>query len=178
MKILVYGAGVIGTLYAARLQQAGHEVTVLSCGPRMRDIERHGLVLEDVRTGTQSVTRVTVVAQLLPGDRFDLALITVRRDQLSPVVSALASNAGIPTLLFLLNNPSGSPALVNALGTSRVLLGFPGAGGAIEGHVVRYVIIAQQPTTIGEPSGSRTPRLQHLLETFRAADFNTRIDDT
>ncbi len=30
MKILVYGAGVIGTLYAARLQEGGHCVTVAS----------------------------------------------------------------------------------------------------------------------------------------------------
>jgi 2-dehydropantoate 2-reductase len=36
MKILVYGAGVIGTLYAARLQEAGRQVTVLARGGRCR----------------------------------------------------------------------------------------------------------------------------------------------
>lgn len=28
MKVLVYGAGVIGTLYASRLQDEGHQVTI------------------------------------------------------------------------------------------------------------------------------------------------------
>ena len=32
MRILVYGAGVIGSLYAAKLQAAGQEVTVLARG--------------------------------------------------------------------------------------------------------------------------------------------------
>ncbi len=34
MDILVYGAGVLGSLYAARLQQAGQHVTILARGPR------------------------------------------------------------------------------------------------------------------------------------------------
>ena len=35
MKILVYGAGVIGTLYAARLQDGGNRVTVVARGQRL-----------------------------------------------------------------------------------------------------------------------------------------------
>jgi ketopantoate reductase len=30
MKILIYGAGVIGQIYAARLHEVGHDVTVLA----------------------------------------------------------------------------------------------------------------------------------------------------
>jgi 2-dehydropantoate 2-reductase len=40
----------------------------------------------------------------------------------------------------------------------------------------RYVTIAQQPTTIGEPNGRRTARLRTLLETLRACAFRARID--
>jgi hypothetical protein len=54
MKILVFGAGVIGTLYAARLQEAGHRVTILARSSRLADIRRHGLVLEDVVSGARS----------------------------------------------------------------------------------------------------------------------------
>jgi ketopantoate reductase len=38
VKILVFGAGVIGTLYAARLQEGGHRVTVVARGERLADI--------------------------------------------------------------------------------------------------------------------------------------------
>jgi hypothetical protein len=70
----------------------------------------------------------------------------------------------------------GSANLVKALGAARVVLGFPGAGGTLEGHVVRYALIAQQPTTIGEPDGGQTNRLRALEEALRASGFKTRID--
>ena len=52
MRVLVYGAGVIGTLYAARLQESGQLVTVLARGRRLADIRTHGLALEDVVSGS------------------------------------------------------------------------------------------------------------------------------
>jgi 2-dehydropantoate 2-reductase len=176
MKILVYGAGVVGTLYAARLQEAGHQVTVLARNSRLADVRRHGLVLEDVVTGVRSVTHISIVDRLYAEDSYDIALVAVRKDQLSAVMPDLASNTGIPTVLFMLNNPLGSAKLVNALGPGRVLLGFPGAGGELQGHIVRYAMIAQQRTTVGEPTGMQTARPQALVKVLRAAGFRTRTD--
>ena len=55
-----------------------------------------------------------------------------------------------------------------------MLLGFPGAGGTLQEHVVRYIIIHQQPTTVGEPDGRQSARLYGLAETLRASGFPTR----
>jgi 2-dehydropantoate 2-reductase len=182
MNILVCGAGVIGTLYAAKLRDAGHQVTVLARSTRLAEIQNHGLALEDVVSGSQSTTQVTVTQQLNAEDKYDLALVTVRRDQLSSILPALAANRNIPTILFMLNNPLGSAALVEALGAERVLLGFPGAGGARDGHVVRYALIAQQPTTLGAPASNTksgailSAPLRTLAELFRASGFPARID--
>jgi 2-dehydropantoate 2-reductase len=56
VNILVFGAGVIGTVYASKLRQAGNSVTVLARGARLDDIRRHGPILENVVTdGVQSV---------------------------------------------------------------------------------------------------------------------------
>ena len=177
MNILIYGAGVIGTLYAARLQKAGHEVTVLARSSRLADIRRHGLVLEDVVSSVRLITHVAIVEHLYAEDSYDIALIAVRRDQLSSVLPDLISNKNIPTVLFMLNNPLGSAGLIDALGADRVLLGFPGAGGELEGYVVRYAMIAQQPTTLGEPNGRKTIRLRVIAEALRASGFRTRIDN-
>lgn len=177
MNILVYGAGVIGTLYAARLQDAGHQVTVLARTSRLADIRRHGLVIEDVVSGVRSITHVASVEHLYAEDSYDVALITVRRDQLFSVMPDLASNKNIPTVLFMLNNPLGSAELIDALGVDRVLLGFPGAGGTLEGPIVLYAMIAQQPTTLGEPNGRETIRLRVIAEALRASGFRTQIDN-
>ncbi len=173
MKILVYGAGVIGTLYAARLQEGGHRVTVAARGERLADVRRYGLVLEDIVSHGRSTTQVGTTERLGLDDQYDIALITVRRDQVASVVPELIANRRIPTLIFMLNNPTGSGDLAQAVGRDRVLLGFPGAGGTREGHLVRYAMIAQQPTTLGEFDGQRTARLRKLVETFGQCGLRT-----
>ena len=45
MRILVLGAGVIGSVYAGKLLQAGHEVVLLARGRRLADLQSHGLLL-------------------------------------------------------------------------------------------------------------------------------------
>jgi 2-dehydropantoate 2-reductase len=175
MKILVYGAGVIGTLYAARLRQSGHVVTLLARGQRLADIRRRGLALEDIVSGRRSTTLVDTTERLVPEDQYDVALITVRRDQLVSVMPALQANRSIQTMFFMLNNPVGSCDLVRALGQDRVLLGFPGAGGTLDGHIVRYALISQQPTTLGELSGRSTARVRNLARSLKAAGFPTTI---
>ena len=45
MKILVYGAGNLGSLYAAKLKDAGHDVTILARGKRLHSIREHGILL-------------------------------------------------------------------------------------------------------------------------------------
>jgi len=176
MKILIYGAGVIGTLYAARLQAAGHHVTVLARGARLVEIQQHGLVIENLVTGIRSTARAKIIDQLSAQDPYDIALIAVRNDQLPSVMPALSANKRIPTVLFMLNNPRGSSELVDSLGLDRVLLGFPGAGGTLEDHIVRYDLISQQPTTIGEPRGIHTARPRSVAELMRTAGFPARTD--
>ena len=46
VRILVIGAGVIGSVYAAKLLQSGHEVVLLARGRRLADLQASGLVLE------------------------------------------------------------------------------------------------------------------------------------
>ena len=75
MNILVYGAGVIGTLYAARLRESGHRVTVLARGDRLRDIRNYGLVLEDIVSGRRSITQVDTTESLNPDDRYDAVFV-------------------------------------------------------------------------------------------------------
>jgi len=53
-----------------------------------------------------------------------------------------------------------------------VVLGFPSVGGTRQGEVVRYLLIRQQQTTLGEVDGRVTPRLQHLATAFKKAGFS------
>jgi 2-dehydropantoate 2-reductase len=177
MNILVCGAGVIGSLYAARLKHAGHQVTLLARGSRLAEIQQHGLTIEDLLTGSRQTVAAEAVDQLSPTNPYDLAIVAVRYDQLPALLPTLAANTAIPKFLFLLNNPLCSEPLVEALGASRVLLGFPGAGGTLEAGVVRYAIIKEQPTTIGVSTPTSPPStLQPIAQALQTAGFPTRID--
>ena len=173
MRVLFYGAGVIGSLYAVRLQEAGHEVSVVARGRRLADLRRHGIVLEEAGTGHRTAARVGVVQQLDPGDAYDLIVVAVRKNQLPPILPELARNLRTPDVLLMLNNAAGPGEAARMLGRGRLLLGFPGAGGTLEGHLVRYHVLPgwQQKTTFGEPDGRDTPRLARVVAAFREAGF-------
>jgi 2-dehydropantoate 2-reductase len=177
MRILVYGAGVLGSLYAARLQAAGNEVTVLARGQRLADIRQHGIILEEFGTGRQLSAPVRVIERLNPEDDFDLALVLVRKNQLNTVLPALAHNPCIPDMLFMLNNAAGPAEMIRAVGRERVLLGFPGGGGMRQGGVVRFLQSGRsgQPTTIGELGGGVSERLLRIAQVFEDAGLPVEI---
>ena len=177
MKILVFGAGVLGSLYAAKLHQAGQAVTLLARGRRLAELREHGLVLEDGASGARTNAAVDVVERLAPEDAYDLIMLIVRNDQLAAALPAVAANRATPDVLVMVNQALGPDELIRALGRERPLLGFPGAGGTREGPLVRYHIMSvrQQPTTLGELDGRRTPRLERIAATLRAAGFPVAI---
>lgn len=170
MRILIYGAGVLGSLYGARLADAGQDVTLVARGRRLEEL-RNGVVLEDARSGARTTTPVRLSSELSPDDAYDLVVVLVRKTQLRSVLPALVASRSTPNVLFMVSNPSGSAELEAALGRGRVLLGFAGAGGTLERGVVRYALAPRlfQPTTIGELDGRETPRLCELAAAFRTA---------
>lgn len=178
MRILVFGAGVLGSLYAARLKEAGQDVTVLARGARLEQVREHGIVLVDAATGRQTTTHLEIIERLEPEDEYDLVMVMVRKNQLDEVLPQLAANHRVRSYLFMFNNASGPEDLMLKVGRERVLLGFPGAGGVLEGHVVRYAMLPTwlQPTTIGEVGGQRTERIDALYEVLHNAGFSTLVN--
>jgi 2-dehydropantoate 2-reductase len=177
MDILIYGAGVLGSLYAARLKEAGHRVSILAKGARFEQIRDHGIILTNLETGELTCTQVPVVDHLDPQAVYDLIIVLVRKNQLPVILPALAANQHSPHILIMLNNAAGWQEILAALGPQRVLIGFPGAGGTRQGLVVQYQILPGrlQPTTLGEPDGSLSPRLLNIAQRLTAAGFPTAL---
>ena len=176
MKILVYGAGVLGSLYAARLAESGQDVTLLARGERLHEIRDHGLVMADTATGQIKMVRINTLESLSPEDGYDLVMVCVRRNQLGDILPVLAANKNTPNVLFMVNNAAGPGEMIEAIGHERVILGFPGAAGTRGKLIVRYTLLPGwlQPTTVGELNGKRTPRLDAIQSAFCKAGFVTR----
>jgi 2-dehydropantoate 2-reductase len=177
MKVLVYGAGVTGSLFSARLHEAGHDdVSLLARGERLAVLRRHGVQLAE---GDSSVVRrVPVPVVEHPDGRYDLIAVCVCTHQVDAVLESLVGVEG--DVLFLLNWAAGPEPLSAVIGPERVLLGYPTSAGTMDGDVVRY-----RPTTfmtrrvsmpIGEPDGRTTLRLDRTVQAFRNAGINAKAE--
>jgi 2-dehydropantoate 2-reductase len=177
MKILIYGAGVLGSLYAARLYQSGYDVTLLARGKRFDEVDEQGILLEAALTGERTVSRVPVVRMLNPDDAYDLIIVLVRGDQVAELLPVLAANRSSKAILFMVNNPIGYGEWIKAVGKERLLLGFAGAGGTRKDGVVSYHVVSPllQPTTLAELDGSKTERIKAIAKVFKNAGFATAI---
>ncbi|MBN1886827.1 MAG: ketopantoate reductase family protein [Thermoflexales bacterium] len=171
-KILVYGSGPLGSLFAARLQEGGNDVSILARGQRLDDLREHGVVLVDVQTKAQTITRVNVVEELAPDDAYDLVLVIMRKNHALQVLPVLAANRHAPNVLFLSNNAAGSDAYIEALGHKRVLIGFPNSAGYREGHVVHCLAGTQDDPAFvpfGEVDGQITERTRQVARIIESA---------
>ena len=114
MRILVLGAGVIGSVYAGKLLQAGHRVVLLARDQRLAELQAHGLVLEDAQSGRRTTLPVSAVATFPAAARYDLVLVPVRRDQLPGTLPVLTAMASRPEVLFF-GNAAGRVAELTAV---------------------------------------------------------------
>ena len=177
MRLLIFGAGVLGSLYAVKLLAAGHGVTVLARGRRAAQLRADGLVVQEYG-GNRLKSPVSVIDSLDPESSYEHVLVLVRNDQVESVLPSLAANKATPSVVFMFNNLVGPQRLIDVLGRDRVVLGFPGAAGerAADGSVVATVLPALiQKTTVGEIDGRFTPRIRALAAALREAGFSTAI---
>ncbi|MGW6684200.1 ketopantoate reductase family protein [[Kitasatospora] papulosa] len=176
MKLLVYGAGVCGSLFAARMHEAGHDVSLLARGGRLTALLKYGVQLAE--GDSLAVRPVPVPVIEYPGGEYDLIAVFVRTHQVDAVLESLAGVQG--DVLFLLNWAAGPEVLGAAIGHERVLLGFPVTGGTMDGDVIRHrkssLITRRVAMPLGEPDGRTTPRLGRIVETFRTAGINARAE--
>ena len=92
MKVLVVGAGVVGTVYGAHLAAAGNAVSVLRHGPRTDDVAAGGLRAREVTGGGLAEAGAAVVPDA--SGNYDIVLVAVRRDQLASACAGLTGLAG------------------------------------------------------------------------------------
>jgi len=174
MRILIYGAGVIGSLYAAYLFEAGYSVSVLARGERLRDLKQIGL--RYFRYGKIQCANITVIEELNPSDDYDFIFLTVREEQLCTALISLCGNVS-PTIVTMVNTTEPYAELDALCGSGRLLPAFPGAGGGFTNGVLDAGLTPSiiQPTTFGEIDGRSSKRVKTLKGIFTKARIPCQI---
>ena len=113
MRVVVIGAGVLGSLYSARLAIAGQSVTLVARGDRLTELQRGPILILNEEDGDTAAATVEAVSSLKPDDDYDLALVVVRADQIDDLLPQLGANRGVKAFLFMHNRAAGSSSSVN-----------------------------------------------------------------
>lgn len=171
-KILIFGAGVIGSTYGGLMAKSGHDVTLLARNKRLAELREKGLLINRINHDKPELISVDTTDGSTLSDRFDYVFVTLRNDQVESALPTL-SKINSTCFVFMVNNPTGYSIWINALGPDRVLPAFPGSGGKIENGIVYYEIVSKfiQPTTLGELNGKKTARLKDLCDILRKSGF-------
>lgn len=170
MKVLVYGAGVIGSYLSHVLCAAGNDVTVLARGRRRRELEERGLEISHYLQRAVTVDRPCIVGELDKGIRYDAVFAVTQFQQMYAILPALAA-ADTP-LVCLVGNNMAAPEMERAILSGSavpktVLFGFQGTGGRREDGRVVCVRKGAGSLTCGtlhgEPDGAVRAALGRLF---------------
>ena len=150
MKILVYGAGVLGCNLARNLFRAGKDVTLLARGEWAEKIRKNGLRIKDKFSPRVSISRIPVVTELKPEEIYDVIFVVLRYTQLDSALDTLRTNR-TKNIVFVGNNVQAR-ALAAALPGKNVLFAFALSAGHRESD--RVVSIDLKKITIGQLPGA------------------------
>lgn len=180
MRIVVFGAGAVGSRFAAALARSGQDVTLIGRPEHVRAVAASGLRIEGDPRGP---VHLPAFDRLPPSTPADAVVLTVKSYDVESAGRAIAESLRLPVPLLALPNGLG---IEEALGT-----GLSAGGWASPEHwILRGVhtiparlvgpgIVAE--TGSGELVLGRNPSLpgvpESLQSAFVAAGFRARVVD-
>jgi 2-dehydropantoate 2-reductase len=178
VRILIAGAGALGSLYGAFLRRAGHRVTLLGRAEHLEAIRARGLDVDGLFgdatvAGFELATRAADV-----GGPFDLILLAVKshavESTVRPLVRALAANG---RLLALQNGLGHVEALTALVGAERLLAAPVLIGATVPAPGRVRVTVYAKPVKIGSPSPLGLEGARRWAETLGAAGIPSEPTD-
>ena len=187
MKVAIVGLGAVGGLIAARLANAGHEVSALARGETLARVRERGLIVEPA--GTRSVAHFAVSDDAASLGSQDLVVIALKAPALEAAAAQIGALLDASTLVLPAMNgvpwwfmPAAAPAqapLASVDPGGRLLAQLPLA--RVLGCVVHLASSCPEPGVVrhsfgerlivGEPTGGDSPRVSAVCAALASAGF-------
>jgi 2-dehydropantoate 2-reductase len=177
MKIAIVGCGAMGSVYAALLADAGHEVWAIDAWrEHVEAMRARGLRLEGA-SGDRTV-RLQASTNAADAGVCDLVIIATKAMHVEQAAQSVRPLLGAHTLVLSIQNGLGGPDTAGrVLGRERLLVGVVGGFGASmrgPGHAHHN---GWELVRLGELSGPVTPRLEQVAEVWRSGGFKVKCFD-
>jgi len=177
MRVLVVGAGIIGSIYGWALAEGGHHVVHLVRPGRATALCR-GLTLDmlDRRKGHKrnfrGLYKLNAVETLSATDTFELVIVPVKHYALRQTLKEIVPRLGAAEFLLLTQNWRGTDDIDPILPRSRYIYGDAKAGGTFsEGTLVA----ALKAIDIGSAEGEPSALARKVADLFASAGIQTRL---
>ena len=177
MKIAIVGCGAMGSVYAALLADAGHEVWAIDSWKEHVDAMRtRGLRLE----GASGDRTVSLHASTDPADAgpCDLVIIATKAMHVEAAATSAKPLIGKETMVLSIQNGLGGPDMAaRILGRDKVMVGVVGGFGAsmrAPGHAHHN---GWELVRLGEFAGPITPRLEQVADIWKSGGFRVKCFD-
>ncbi len=179
MKILVYGAGALGSTIGGFLAQEGNELTFLGRDPHIAEITKNGLRIEGIWgehriAGIKGITGLSGISQ----PDFDLVLVTVKSFDTEQAARDIAEHINANSLVISLQNGYGNyQTLANVLGRDRVLAGRVIIGFRINRPGYTEVTVFADKIAVGSPYQNLDTQARKVADLFNDANLPTFYTD-
>jgi 2-dehydropantoate 2-reductase len=178
MKIAIVGTGAMGSVYAARLGKAGHEVWAIDVWQEHLDaISQSGLTCSGA-SGTFVVDNLHVGRTPADAGPCDVWVIATKAADVEEVAAAIAPLLRPDSMVVAFQNGLGAGERVaTEIADELILIGIAeGFGASISqpGHVHHN---GMRLIRLGELHGGMTDRLRRVEDVWRDAGFNVRAFD-
>lgn len=171
MRLVVMGAGAIGSLFGGRLANS-HDVVLIGREPHVDAINTQGLELTGETEQTIQVEARTDTAGMRPAD---VLLLTVKAHQTEQAMQDAQDAIGEDTFVVSLQNGLGNLSTVARFVDPDRIIGGTTSHGCIfhgPGHVEHT---GQGDTVIGPPSPPDLPAHHELAEALTDAGLDTDV---
>src|SRR5215831_4271653 len=127
MKIVILGAGALGTVLGAHLARAGEDVTLIARGQRAAYLQEHGATITGLVDFTVPVRVVTDPQQV---QEADVLIVTVKTYDMD-VALASVKHLHVESVLSLQNGVLKNEQLAQTFGGEKVLGAMATFGGEV-----------------------------------------------
>lgn len=172
MRILIFGAGAMGSFLAGVLSQK-HEVTLYGRGKKIEVVREKGIKISG-KTDLVTKMKTALNPKELKGKEYDLIILAVKSYDTSTALEVIKEIESKGTILSLQNGLDNEIKIAEAIGKERTLGGVTSHGITFvePGHVQHA---GTGETIIGELDAKETERVKKISDALTSVGIETRI---